>query len=81
MQKYLESFINSFQGTLNWTWKSIIFDVPWYTNYFWGLIAMFTSRLAAGNCIPMEKRASNFQERFLVGHFFTCFSTFSFLQL
>ena len=27
-------------GTVEWTWKSIIFEVPWYTNYFWGLIAI-----------------------------------------
>lgn len=37
MEKYLDAFVNSFMGSLDWTWKSIIFDVPWYTNYFWGL--------------------------------------------
>ena len=40
MGKYLDAFINSFIGTVDWTWKSIIFEVPWYNNYFWGLIAM-----------------------------------------
>ena len=38
MEKYFEGFINAIVGTANWTWKSIIFEVPWYMNYFWGLI-------------------------------------------
>ena len=33
-----EAFKNAFLGTIDWTWKSIIFEVPLYTNYFWGLI-------------------------------------------
>ena len=40
MEKYLDAFINAFIGTADWTWKSIILEVPWYTNYFWGLIVI-----------------------------------------
>ncbi len=36
MEKYLDAFVNAFTGTVEWTWKSIIFDVPWYTNYLLG---------------------------------------------
>ena len=40
MEEYSKVIINAFIGTLDWTWKSIIFEVPWYTNYFWGLIVI-----------------------------------------
>ena len=38
MERYLNSFFEAFKSTLDWTWDLITFDVPWYTNYFWGLI-------------------------------------------
>ena len=38
MEPYLEAFWNALAGTVNWTWKSILFQVPWYMNYFWGLV-------------------------------------------
>ena len=38
MMPYLEAFLNAFTGSLDWTWKSIIGEVPWFQNYFWGVI-------------------------------------------
>lgn len=38
MESLLDIFITSTLDTLRWTWDSILFRVPWYTNYFWGLI-------------------------------------------
>ena len=38
MEKYGYAFWEGFSGMLQWTWRSIVMDVPWYTNYFWGLI-------------------------------------------
>jgi len=38
LEKYIDTFITSFLGTVDWTLQSISFTVPWYTNYFWGLI-------------------------------------------
>lgn len=38
MEKYGNAFWEGFSGMLQWTWRSIVMDVPWYTNYFWGLI-------------------------------------------
>jgi sterol desaturase/sphingolipid hydroxylase (fatty acid hydroxylase superfamily) len=38
--KYFDAFVGAFFGTIDWTWKSIIFEVPWYNNYFWGLIVI-----------------------------------------
>ena len=40
MEKYINAFIDAFNGTLNWTWNSITFNEVWYTNYFWGLIVI-----------------------------------------
>ncbi len=38
MEKYFDGFSQSVMGTINWTWNSILFEVPWYTNYFYGLL-------------------------------------------
>lgn len=38
MEKYGNAFWEGFSGMLQWTWRSIVMDVPWYTNFFWGLI-------------------------------------------
>ncbi len=38
MERYATVFINSFREQVAWTWKAICWDVPWYLNYFWGLI-------------------------------------------
>ncbi len=35
---YVDAFISTFKGTLSWTLKSLLFQVPWYLNYFWGLL-------------------------------------------
>ena len=37
MELYWDALIQGFNGTVQWTWRSILFDVPWYENYFWGL--------------------------------------------
>src|SRR5690606_39838446 len=38
MEKYGNAFWEGFSGMVQWTWRSIVMDVPWYTNYFWGLL-------------------------------------------
>jgi len=40
MNTYTNAFIKGFMGIVNWTWRSIVFEVPWYTNFFWGLIVI-----------------------------------------
>ena len=37
MEKYIELFINTVTGMVNYQWRQIIFDVPWNENWFWGL--------------------------------------------
>ena len=75
---YLELFFNAFLGTVKWTWRSIIFDVPRHRNYFWGLIAISILVFALEIVFPWRKNKKFFEKTFgwMV---FICFSTFSFL--
>ena len=38
METYFIACRDAFLDAMNWTWRSVCFDVPWSTNYFWGLI-------------------------------------------
>lgn len=78
MEKYLDGFLNSFSGTLNWTWKSIIFDVPWYNNFFWGivLISLFVYLLEI--LFPWRKEQSIFRKDFWLDIFYMFFNFFVF---
>ncbi|WP_291867478.1 sterol desaturase family protein [Maribacter sp.] len=78
MNIYIEAFINAFKGSLNWTWKSILFDVPWYTNYFWGLfiISLFVWGLEV--VFPWRKNQSIFRKDFWLDGFYMFFNFFVF---
>lgn len=78
METYVDAFINSFIGTLNWTWNSIIFKVPWYTNYFWGLI-MISLLVWIGEIVfPWRKEQSIFRKDFWLDAFYMFFNFFIF---
>tara|TARA_R110002049_G_scaffold263086_14_gene439169 strand:- start:678 stop:1559 length:882 start_codon:yes stop_codon:yes gene_type:complete len=78
MENYSEAFINAFVGTLNWTWRSIVFDVPWYTNYFWGLvlISLFVWGVEIG--FPWRKNQAIFRKDFWLDFFYMFFNFFLF---
>ena len=78
MEKYLDAFINAFQGTVNWTWKSILFEVPWYTNYFWGLIAISIFVWLLEIVFPWRKEQSIFRRDFWLDAFYMFFNFFIF---
>ncbi|MEQ6124627.1 sterol desaturase family protein [Pseudotenacibaculum sp. MALMAid0570] len=78
MQHYLDSFINAFKGTVDWTWKSIIFEVPWYTNYFWGLIAISVIVWLLEIAFPWRKNQSIFRKDFWLDAFYMFFNFFVF---
>ena len=75
---YLEAFKNSFIGTLNWTWNSIIFEVPWYTNYFWGLIVISAFAWGLEIAFPWRKEQSIFRKDFWLDFFYMFFNFFVF---
>ncbi|MDP5157510.1 MAG: sterol desaturase family protein [Flaviramulus sp.] len=78
MEKYINAFLNPFNGTIDWTWKSIIFEVPWYTNYFWGLIVISLIVWILEMFFPWRKEQSIFRKDFWLDGFYMFFNFFIF---
>ncbi|WP_041557858.1 MULTISPECIES: sterol desaturase family protein [Cellulophaga] len=79
MEEYATIFIKTFMGTINWTWKSITFEVPWYTNYFWGLILISTLVWGLEIAFPWRKNQSVFRKDFWLDGFYMFFNFFLFV--
>lgn len=78
MSTYLDAFINAFNGSLDWTWKSILFEVPWYQNYFWGLILISLIVWGLEILFPWRKEQSIFRKDFWLDAFYMFFNFFIF---
>lgn len=78
LEKYLGAFGNSFVGMVNWTWRSISFDVPWYNNYFWGLIVISLLVWGAEIMFPWRKYQSIIRKDFWLDGFYMFFNFFVF---
>ncbi len=78
MEKYFEGFINAFIGTANWTWKSIMFEVPWYANYFWGLVLISLIVWMLEILFPWRRDQSIFRKDFWLDGFYMFFNFFLF---
>lgn len=78
MQKYLDAFISAFSSNINWTWKSILFEVPWYTNYFWGLILISLIIWGLELVFPWRKEQAVFRKDFWLDGFYIFFNFFIF---
>ncbi|MGB5436610.1 MAG: sterol desaturase family protein [Maribacter sp.] len=78
MEKYVDAFVNSLMGSIEWTWKSIIFDVPWYTNYFWGLTLISLIVWGLEITFPWRKNQSIFRRDFWLDAFYMYFNFFLF---
>lgn len=78
MNTYSEAFIKAFTGSVNWTWKSIVFDVPWYTNFFWGLTLISLVVWALEVLFPWRKSQSVFRKDFGIDAFYMYFNFFVF---
>lgn len=78
MEKYLSAFTESFLNTVDWTWKSILFEVPWYTNYFWGLVAISLFVWILEVAFPWRKDQSIFRKDFWLDGFYMFFNFFIF---
>ena len=78
MKKYLIGFKNEFLGTIDWTWKSIVFEVPWFTNYFWGLIVISLFVWGLEILFPWRKNQSIFRKDFWLDGFYMFFNFFLF---
>ena len=78
MQDYIDVFISSFKGTLNWTLKSILFEVPWYLNYFWGLLLISLLVWGLELLFPWRKQQGVFRKDFGLDAFYMFFNFFLF---
>ncbi|HBU78506.1 MAG TPA: sterol desaturase [Muricauda sp.] len=78
MMKYVDALVNGFLGMVQWTWKSIVFDVPWYTNYFWGLILISLLVWGLEILFPWRKEQSIFRKDFWLDIFYMFFNFFVF---
>ncbi|MDC6351620.1 sterol desaturase family protein [Zeaxanthinibacter sp. PT1] len=78
MLEYFQAFYDAFIGNLNWTWKSILFQVPWYMNYFWGLILISLLVWGGEILFPWRKNQSIFRKDFWLDAFYMFFNFFVF---
>ena len=78
MNAYVNAFIRSFNGTIDWTWKSILFEVPFYTNYFWGLIIISLFVWGLEMVFPWRKDQAVFRKDFWLDGFYMFFNFFIF---
>ena len=78
MEKYITAFINEFTSTLNWTLDSILFKVPWYNNYFWGLIVISLVVWLLEIIFPWRKNQSSIRKDFWMDGFYMFFNFFIF---
>ncbi len=78
MNSYIQIFVNAFKGTLDWTYSSIVFEVPWYTNYFWGLIVISLLVWAIEVLFPWRKTQAIFRKDFWLDGFYMFFNFFIF---
>lgn len=78
MEAYVEAFLNAVSGTFSWTWKSIIFNVSWYLNYFWGLILISLVVWLLEIVFPWRKEQGVFRKDFWLDAFYMFFNFFLF---
>lgn len=78
MNEYIQIIINAIVGTFNWTWKSIIFEVPWRTNYFWGLIVISLVVWGLEIAFPWRKHQAVLRKDFWLDAFYMFFNFFLF---
>ena len=78
MEKYVSAFIHEFTSTLNWTLDSILFKVPWYNNYFWGLIVISLVVWLLEIIFPWRKNQSFIRKDFWMDGFYMFFNFFIF---
>jgi sterol desaturase/sphingolipid hydroxylase (fatty acid hydroxylase superfamily) len=76
--EFVELFIQSLTDTARWTWNSIIFQVPWYTNYFWGLIIISLIIWGLEILFPWRKSQGLFRKDFWLDVFYMFFNFFVF---
>jgi sterol desaturase/sphingolipid hydroxylase (fatty acid hydroxylase superfamily) len=78
MNSIFNTFSESLLGTLNWTLNSIGFQVPWYTNYFWGFLLLSFMIWGLEIAFPWRKKQGVFRKDFWLDAFYMFFNFFLF---
>jgi sterol desaturase/sphingolipid hydroxylase (fatty acid hydroxylase superfamily) len=78
MEAYSKAFIDSLIGTFSWVVNSILFEVPWYTNYFWGLIVISLIAWMLEVFFPWRKNQPIIRKDFWLDGFYMFFNFFIF---
>ncbi|MGB0423242.1 MAG: sterol desaturase family protein [Flavobacteriales bacterium] len=74
----IEKLISATQGAWSWTLQMITFDVPWYNNYFYGLILMSLLVWLLEIAFPWRKNQGVFRKDFWLDGFYMFFNFFIF---
>lgn len=78
MEKYWDAFMNAFKGSLEWTLNMITLDVPWYLNFFYGLLAISLIVWSLELIFPWRKTQKAFRKDFWLDAFYMYFNFFVF---
>ena len=78
MEKYVIAFKKAFFEISDWTWQSITFEVPWYNNYFWGLILISLIVWIVEIAFPWRKNQAIIRKDFWLDAFYMFFNFFIF---
>ena len=61
----MEIIWSSIKGSANWFMRSVTFDVPWYQNFFWGLILISALVYSLELLFPWRSQDNRKSARFL----------------
>lgn len=78
MMDYWNEFSSAFWGTAGWTWRSILIEVPWYQNYFWGLLIISLAVWGLEILFPWRKSQAIIRQDFWLDGFYMFFNFFIF---
>ncbi len=78
MTTFFNEISNTVQGTFLWVIQSITFEVPWYKNYFWGLIAISLIVWGLEILFPWRKNQALFRKDFWLDTGYMFFNFFVF---
>ena len=81
MNAPIDIILNALTGSLHWFYRSIVFDVPWSQNYFWGLTIISFVIWGLEMLFPWRKNQSFFRKDFLLDAFYMYFNFFIFTTI
>lgn len=75
---YLQALENGISRTFHWTWQLVSMQVPWYLNFFYGLIIISLVVWMLEIAFPWRKQQGTFRKDFWLDGFYMFFNFFLF---